>query len=58
MIEEQIINTIDEIQSMLARALVRESMDQSMKIIEAGEKGRRLANQIGIMIEKEEVKKP
>lgn len=51
MIEEQILTTIDEIQGMLARALVQGLMEKSTSIIEAEAKGKALATKLGKMIE-------
>lgn len=54
MIQEQIINTIDEIQGMLAKSFVKRVKHKSMRMIEAEAKGRALAMRLGEMIERSE----
>ena len=52
MIERKIIATIDEIQAILAKLVVKEQVDKSERVLEAMARGRRVATSLGLMIER------
>lgn len=52
-LRKRIITTIDEVQGLLARLIVKRHMHKSTKIMEAEARGRALGMKLGAMIERE-----
>lgn len=52
-LKRRVIRTIDEVQGLLAKLVVKRHMDKSKKVLEAEVRGRRVAESLGRMIERE-----